>query len=546
VMGSALVEGVQQTGPVAATLKHYLGYSGSDTGRDRTPASLSERVVREYYLAPFRQGVEAGAKSVMVNSGEIDGEPIHASRYWLTDVLRDELGFRGVVVTDWEDVVYLHTRHRVAATMKDAVRMAVEAGIDMSMTPYDFEFGVHLAELVREGTIAERRIDESVRRILEMKIDLGLLDDPRPDPARAAHVGTEASREAARQTARQAARESITLLQNDGVLPLARGTRILVTGPAADALTPLHGGWTHTWQGTDADYFPPDTPTLLDAIRTRSQHVVFAAGSGFEETVDVSAAVRAARDAEIAVVAIGEDAYSEGFGDLRDLTLPTAQLELVRAVQATGTPTVLVLVQGRPRVISAVADSAAAIVMAYVPGVEGAEAIAEVLFGEHDPAGGLPFTYPRHPNALDTYDHKFTQTLPPASDASPGGFDPQFEFGHGLSYTTFAYSDLRPGSSTTGREDTQTVEVTVTNTGDRAGQHTVLLFVRQHYASLTPAVRRLRGFRKIDLAPGASQTVRFELTGEDLTFIGRNGAPLLEPGLFDAMVGDLTATFELR
>jgi beta-glucosidase len=539
VMGGALVEAMQQTGPVAATLKHYVGYSGSDTGRDRTPANLSERVVREHYLAPFRRGVEAGAKSVMVNSGEIDGEPIHASRYWLTDVLRDELGFRGVVVTDWEDVVYLHTRHRVATTLKDAVRMAVEAGIDMSMTPYDFQFAVHLAELVREGVIAERRIDESVRRILTMKLDLDLFDAPRPNAARPARADTVTARE----TAREAARESITLLQNNGVLPLARGARILVTGPAAHALTPLHGGWTHTWQGTDTTHFPPGTPTLLDAIRARSGAVVFEAGSGFDEAIDISAAVRAARAADVAVIAIGEDAYSEGFGDIRDLTLPGAQLELVRAVQATGTPTVLVLVQGRPRVIAAAADAAAAVVLAYVPGMEGAEAIAEVLFGEHNPAGVLPFTYPRHPNALDTYDHKFTQTLRPADR---GGFDPQYEFGHGLSYTTFAYSDLRLGRSTMGGDDRQTVDVTVTNTGRRAGQHAVLLFVRQHYASLTPSVRRLRGFRKVDLAPGASRTVRFELSREDLTFTGRSGATLLEPGLFDIMVGELKATFQLR
>ena len=546
VLGSALVEGMQGTGPVAATLKHYVGYSGSDTGRDRTPANLTERVVREQYLAPFRAGVEAGAMSVMVNSGEIDGEPVHASRYWLTDVLRGELGFRGVVVTDWEDIAYLHTRHRVAATMKDAVRMAVEAGIDMSMTPYDFEFGAHLAELVREGTIAERRVDESVRRILEMKIALGLLDDARPDAAWSALVGADTVRRAARALAREAARESITLLRNDGVLPLARAARILVTGPAAAALTPLHGGWTHTWQGTDTTWFAAGTPTLLDAMRTRSDGVVFVPGSGFEEMVDIGAAVSAARAADVAVIAIGEDAYSEGFGDIGDLTLPVAQLELVRAVQATGTPTVLVLVQGRPRVISAIADSASAIVMAYVPGMEGAEAIAEVLFGEHVPAGVLPFTYPRHPNALDTYDHKFTQTLPPASAETPGGFNPQFPFGHGLSYTTFEYGDLRLGAPAVGRRDVQTVEVTVTNTGSRTGRHTVLLFVRQHYASLTPAVRRLRGFRKIELAPGASETVRFQLSGADLAFIGRDGSPRLETGRFDALVGDLVATFELR
>jgi beta-glucosidase len=541
VLGREATEGLQQTGPVAATLKHYLGYSGSETGRDRTPANLTERVVREYYLPPFRAGVEAGAVSVMVSSGEIDGVPVHASRYWLTDVLREELGFDGVIVTDWEDVIFLHTRHRVASTIKDAVRMAVEAGIDMSMTPYEYRFATYLAELVREGVIPEARIDESVRRILAMKHDLGLLDNAVPDAAWRARSGTAA----ARADARQAARESITLLRNDGVLPLDRNARILVTGPAANALTPLHGGWTHTWQGTDRRYFPNDAPTILDAIRARGSRVTFATGSGFEQPADTRAAVRAARRADVAVIAVGEDAYAEWVGDVVELTLPAAQLELVRAIQATGTPTVLVLVQGRPRVISAVADAAAAIVMAYQPGMEGAEAIAEVLFGEHNPAGRLPFTYPRHVNALDTYDHRFTQTLGAAVDRSPTGFNPQFEFGHGLSYTTFAYSGLRLGSPTMASGGTQTVEVIVTNTGHRAGQHSVLLFVRQHYASLTPAVRRLRGFDKIELAPGASRTVRFVLSAGDLGFVGSDGKTLLEPGLFSVMVGDLEAAFEL-
>jgi beta-glucosidase len=540
-LGRKAVEGVQQTGPVAATLKHYLGYSGSDVGRDRTPANLSERVVREKYLPPFRQGVDAGAMSVMVNSGEIDGEPVHASRYWLTDVLRGELGFQGVIVTDWEDVIYLHTRHHVAPTMKDAVRMAVVAGIDMSMTPYDFGFATHLVELVRDGAIAESRIDESVLRILRMKIDLGLLDNPYPDQAWVDRLAASEPR----SVARQAARESITLLHNDGVLPLAPGARILLTGPAAASVTALHGGWTHTWQGTDSAFFPAGTPTLLDAIRARTQSVTYAPGSGFDATVDIAAAVQGARTADVAVIAVGEDAYSEGVGDILDLRLSAAQLELIQAVQAAGKPTVLVLVQGRPRVISTVADGAAAIVMAYLPGAEGAEAIAEVLFGEHNPAGVLPFTYPRHTNALDTYDHKFTQTLGPAFGDDPG-FNPQFSLGHGLSYTTFGYSDLRLGSPAVDPSGSQTVDVTVTNTGDRAGQHAVLLFVRQHYASLTPSVRRLRGFDKVELAPGASRTVRFNLTGDDLSFVGRDGARLLEPGHFDVMVGDLHATFELR
>jgi beta-glucosidase len=541
VLGREATEGLQQTGPVAATLKHYLGYSGSEVGRDRTPANLTERVVREYYLPPFREAVQAGAMSVMVNSGEINGVPVHASRYWLTDVLRGELGFDGVIVTDWQDVIFLHTRHRVAPTIKDAVRMAVEAGIDMSMTPYEYSFATCLAELVREGVIPEARVDESVRRILAMKHDLGLLDNAMPDPAWRERSGTAA----ARAVARQAALESITLLANDGVLPLDRNSRILVTGPAADALSPLHGGWTHTWQGTDTRYFPDDAPTILDAIRARGSRVTFATGSGFEQPADMEAAVRAARQADVAVIAVGEDAYAEWVGDVLDLTLPAAQLELVRAIQATGTPTVLVLVQGRPRVISAVADTAAAIVMAYQPGMEGAEAIAEVLFGEHNPAGRLPFTYPRQPNALDTYDHRFTQSLGTEFDRSPTGFNPQFEFGHGLGYTTFAYSGLRLGTPTMAPAGSQTVEVQVTNTGPRAGQHSVLLFVRQHYASLTPAVRRLRGFEKIELAPGASQTVRFVLTADDLGFTGTDGTTLLEPGRFSVMVGDLEAVFDL-
>jgi beta-glucosidase len=541
VLGREATEGLQQTGPVAATLKHYLGYSGSEVGRDRTPANLTERVVREYYLPPFRAGVEAGAMSVMVNSGEIDGVPLHASRYWLTDVLRGELGFDGVIVTDWEDVIFLHTRHRVAPSIKDAVRMAVEAGIDMSMTPHEYGFATFLAELVREGVVSEARVDESVRRILTMKQQLGLLDNALPDTAWRDRSGTAT----ARAVARQAARESVTLLVNDGVLPLDRNARILVTGPAANALSPLHGGWTHTWQGTDSRYFPTDALTLLDAIRARGSRVTFAPGSGFEQPADIQAVVQAARRADVVIIAVGEDAYAEWVGDVMDLTLPAAQLELVRAVQATGTPTVLVLVQGRPRVISAVADAAAAIVMAYQPGMEGAEAIAEVLFGEHNPAGRLPFTYPRHPNALDTYDHRFAQTLGTGFERSPTGFAPQFEFGHGLSYTTFGYSGLRLENSTMEAAGSMTVEVQVTNRGARAGQHSVLLFVRQHYASLTPAVRRLRGFEKIELAPGASQVVRFTLTAADLGFVGTDGTTRLEPGLFSVMVGDLEAVFEL-
>jgi beta-glucosidase len=540
VLGREQVLGMQRSGRVAATLKHYLAYSASRTGRDRTPVELSVRGVRENYLPPFAAAVRAGARTVMVNSAEIDGEPVHASRYWLTDVLRGELGFTGVIVTDWEDIYYLHTRHRVAPTLKDAVRMAIEAGIDVSMTPTDFRFTDHLVELVREGTIPESRIDQSVRRILTLKEELGLFDAPFPDPTARAVFATEASAE----VARQAARESITLLKNEGgILPLEADAKILVTGPAAQSMTALNGGWTYTWQGTDASHFPDEPRTVLEAILRRGRDVRYVAGGGFTEPGDVAQAARLAAEADVAVVVIGEDAYAEGVGDIPDLTLPEAQLRLVEAIQATGTPTVLVLLEGRPRIIRRVVDGARGVVLAYWPGMFGGQAVAEVLFGEINPGGKLPFTYPRHPNELLTYDHKVTETLSPGFGGQ--GFRPEWPFGHGLSYTTFAYRDLRLGTARMDAAGRLAVEVTVQNTGARAGEEAVLLFTRQHFASTTPYTRRLRAFRKVALAPGESRTVAFTLAADDLRHVGRDGRMVLEPGDFDVMVGGLTGTFRV-
>lgn len=539
-LGVQAVEGMQRGGRVAATLKHYLAYSASRTGRDRAPVELSVRGVRENHLPPFAAAVRAGARSVMVNSAEIDGEPVHASRYWLTDVLRTELGFTGVVVTDWEDIYYLHTRHRVAPTIKDAVRMAIEAGIDVSMTPNDFRFTDALIELVRDGTIPESRIDQSVRRILTLKEELGLFDQPFPDATLRAGFATEASGE----VARRAALESITLLKNEGgILPLRPDAKILVTGPAAQSMTALNGGWTHSWQGTDASGFAEAPRTVLEAVLRRGRDVRYVAGGGFAEPGDVAAAARLAAEVDVAVVVIGENAYAEGVGDVADLTLPEAQLRLVEAIQATGTPTVLVLVEGRPRIIRRVVDGARGVVMAYWPGMHGGDAIARVLFGEANPSGKLPFTYPRHPNELLTYDHKFTETLSPAFAGA--GFRPEWPFGHGLSYTTFAYRDLRLGAARMDTAGRMTVQVTVANTGGRAGEETVLLYTRQHYASVTPYTRRLRGFQKVSLAPGESRAVTFTLAADDLRHVGRDGRMVLEPGAFDVMVGGLTGTFRV-
>jgi beta-glucosidase len=539
-LGREQVLGVQRDGRVAATLKHYLAYSASRTGRDRTPVDLSVRGVRENYLPPFAAAVRAGARSVMVNSAEIDGEPVHASRYWLTDVLRGELGFTGVVVTDWEDIYYLHTRHRVAPTIKDAVRMAIDAGVDVSMTPSDFRFTDALIELVREGTIPESRIDQSVRRILTLKEELGLFDAPFPDPMLRGGFATEASA----QVARQAARESITLLKNEGgILPLRPEAKILVTGPAAQSLTALNGGWTYTWQGTDASHFPEAPRTILESILRRGRDVRYVAGSGFTEPGDAESAARLAADADVAVVVIGENAYAEGVGDIPDLTLPEAQLRLVEAIQATGTPVVLVLVEGRPRIIRRVVDGARGVVMAYWPGMHGGEAVAEVLFGETNPSGRLPFTYPRHPNELLTYDHKLTETLSPGFNGQ--GYRPEWPFGHGLSYTTFAYGDLRLGAREMDGAGRITVSVTVRNTGARAGDESVLLYTRQHYASTTPYTRRLRAFQKVSLQPGEARVVTFTLAADDLRTVGRDGRLVLEPGDFDVMVGGLNGTFRV-
>lgn len=545
LMGAADVRGIQETGRVAATLKHYLAYSGPRTGRDRTPADISEREVREHFLPPFRAAVKAGARAVMVNSGEIDGVPVHASRHWLTDVLRGELGFDGVIVTDWQDIIFLHTRHHVAPSLRDAIRLALDAGVDMSMTPLDYDFEDTLKALVRDGTIPMSRIDQSVRRILTLKAETGVLDAPYPQAA--ASDGAGAGAPASRDVALQAAREAITLLRNEGgVLPLKRGARVLVTGPAAASITALHGGWTYTWQGSDPSRYPPGTPTLLDEIRKRTADVAYVPGAGFTEASDsgIAAAVAAARNADVAVVAIGEEPYAEWIGDIDDLTLPSSQLRLARAIEATGTPTVLVLLEGRPRVIAPIVDPAKGIVMAYWPGMAGAQAIGEVLFGEVNPSGRLPFTYPRAPNALLTDDHRLSEDLEVGYDRKPGGFDPQFRFGDGLSYTTFRYSDLRvdPTLAPDGRLN---VHVTVTNAGPRAGQDAVLLFTRQRYASITPPVRRLRAFQRVELAPGASRTLTFTLTGSDVAYVGRDLRPHLDPGTFDVMVGDLTASFDV-
>ena len=561
VMGAAFVRGLEGTDVssqdhVAASLKHYMGYSFSFNGRDRTPAWIPENYLREYFLPTFDAAVKTGAHTVMVNSAEINGIPGHINHHILTDILRDELGFKGFVVSDWEDIKKLVTVWHVAANEKDATRMAVMAGIDMSMVPLDYSFADYLLALVKEGSVPQSRIDEAVRRILKVKFELGLFENPTPNPALKSKIGLSESR----QTSLQAARESMTLLKNTGgLLPLAKDRKILVTGPTADSLISLNNGWTYVWQGSEASLYPKDRPTIRRAIEMKAGagNVTYVPGTkitrpegspsnntptNVEAEVDIPAAVRAAGAADVVVLCLGEGSYTETPGDISDLSLGEPQRKLAEAIEATGKPVVLVLVEGRPRIINRIGDNAAAVLMAYNPGNEGGQAVADVLFGDFNPCGKLPFTYPRSPNGLMTYDHKTFEN----EGFDNAGIRPQFEFGEGLSYTTFSYKDLRLDRNTIGASDQLSVSATVTNSGRRAGKEIVQLYVSDLVASLSPPGKRLKRFAKIYLEPGQSRTLTFRLRSDDLSFIGANNKPVVEPGEFEVTIAGLKERFEVK
>jgi beta-glucosidase len=561
LMGVAFVRGMEGSDVgsqdhVATSLKHYIGYSASFNGRDRTPAWIPENELREYFLPTFDAAVKAGAHTVMVNSAEINGVPGHVNHHILTDILRDELGFKGFVVSDWEDIKKLVTVWHVAATEKEATRMAVMAGIDMSMVPLDYSFADHLIALVKEGSVPQSRIDEAVGRILKVKFELGLFENSMPNPALKSKIGLPESR----QASLQAARESMTLLKNtNNLLPLAKNRKVLVTGPTADSLISLNNGWSYVWQGSEESLYPKDRLTIRRAIEAKAgaANVTYVPGTkivrpagttsnntptNVEAEVDIPAAVRAAAAAEVIVLCLGEGSYTETPGNIADLNLGEPQRRLAEAIIATGKPVVLVLVEGRPRIVNRIADYANAVLMAYNPGNEGGQAVADVLFGDFNPCGKLPFTYPRFPNALITYDHKAFEN----ESFDNAGIRPQFEFGDGLSYTTFSYKDLRLNRKTIGAGDQLSVSVTVTNSGRRAGKEVVQLYLSDLVASLSPAGKRLKRFAKIYLEPGQSRTLIFKLRSDDLSFIGTDNKPVAEPGEFEVMVAGLKDKFELK
>lgn len=543
-MGAAYIHGqqgpdVSQPTKVASCMKHYLGYSFPLSGKDRTPAWIPERQLRELFLKPFAAAVNAGITTVMVNSSEINGIPVHSSRYLLTDVLRGELGFKGFVISDWADIENLYTREMVAKDRREAVKMAFLAGIDMSMVPYDYSFYDTLLELVKAGEVPMERIDEAVTRILRVKVRLGLFENPYPNKALVAGFASEASR----QTNLQTATEAITLLKNDnGTLPLKRDQKVLVTGPCADKLSCLNGGWTITWQGDQEKLYPAEKLTILEAIRNKlgQQNVTYIEAVTFDKESDIAGAVMAARDADAIIACIGEPTYCETPGNIDDLTMTASQLKLVEELIATGKPIVLVLVEGRPRVIRTIADRVPAILTAYLPGMEGGQAVADILFGDANPSGKLPFTYPRYPSSHVCYDHK------PSEEKSPNKFDPQWHFGHGLSYTTFSYSNLQLDREKLASNETLTVTVKVTNTGKLPGKETVQLFLSDIVATVTPPVKLLKRFTKLQLQPGQSEIVTFRLSRNDFEFVGRDNKPTVEPGQFKVSIANLSKTFEVE
>lgn len=524
---------------VAACMKHYIGYSFPLSGKDRTPAWIPERMLRDYFLPSFKKAVEAGIHTVMVNSSEVNGIPVHSDHYLLTEVLRHELGFEGFVVSDWEDIKRLHTRDKVAPTPKEAVRLAVMAGLDMSMVPFDFSFYDHLLELAKEGRVPVSRIDEAVRRILRVKFELNLFEKPYPNKSLKAKVGSEEFH----QVSRQAAREAMTLLKNDGsFLPLDKNKKILVAGPAANLRRVLHGGWTYTWQGNEESVYPKTVKTILEAVQAKvgANNVTYVEGSTFDRLINTDAAAAAAKKADVAIVCLGEDTYCETPGNIDDLSLPAAQLQLAAAMASTGTPVVLVLVEGRPRIITPIVGAARAILLAYLPGPHGGTAIADVLFGDFNPGGKLPITYPRHVNDLVTYDYK------PIETDDPNKMNPLWLFGHGLSYTTFEYSNLKLNKKQISEGEPITVTVTVKNTGTRAGKEVVQLFLSDLYRSVSPPVRQLKRFTGVWLQPGESQTVEFTLNDDDFAFTGHDNKRTIEPGEFKVTIGHLSGTFELK
>ena len=557
-MGKAMVYGFQGEDPnhidqyhIATSMKHFMGYGVPWTGKDRTPAYISPADLREKHFAPFLAGIQAGALSVMVNSASVNGMPMHANKEILTHWLKEQTGWDGVLITDWADVNNLYTREMVAKDKKDALRIAINAGIDMVMEPYSCDACGYIIELVNEGKIPMSRIDDACRRVLRMKYRLGLFEHPTQKLKNYPLFGGEQFA----QLALEGATESMVLLKNNNnILPLQKGKKILLTGPNANQMRCLDGGWSYTWQGNRTDEFAGKYNTIYEALCNEygkenivlNQGVTYnEAGKYWEENEpQIAAAVEAAKNVDVVVACIGENSYTETPGNLTDLWLSENQRNLVKALATTGKPIILVLNEGRPRLIADIEPLAQGVVDILIPGNYGGDALAQLLSGKANFSGKMPYTYPKEINSLANYDFKKSEEV----GTMTGAYDynakitQQWGFGHGLSYTTYQYSNLKVDKATFAHDDVIRVSVEVKNTGKVAGKESVLLFSSDLMASMVPDGRRLRAFDKVALQPGESKTVTFDLKANDLAFVGWDGKWILEEGDFKLMVADQQAT----
>ena len=554
-MAVAEVRGMQGDDPnhvgpfnIAACAKHFMGYGVPVSGQDRTPSSIAASERREKHFEPFKEAMQAGALTIMVNSGSNNGMPFHCNTELLTQWVKEDLNWDGMIVTDWADILNLYTRERVASTLKEAVKLAINAGIDMSMGPYDCSFAIYLKELVEEGEVPVSRVDDAVRRILRLKFRLGLFDQPDTLVADYPDFGSEKHA----QMAYEAALEAEVLLKNNGILPFRKDLRILLTGPNANSIRTLNGGWSYTWQGEAASYphFTEKYNTIYEALSEKFPNLTYVPGVEydlystnwtFDEQTSVKEAVRAARQSDVIIACIGENTYCETPGNDVDMNLSANQKALVNALAATGRPIILILNEGRPRIINDIEPLATAVVDILLPGNYGADALAALLSGEENFSGKLPFTYPKYVSKHTTYDYKPAEQQGTMSGAYnySADVDSQWPFGHGMSYTAFEYSNMTVSATEFDADDVLKVTVDVTNTGARAGKESVLLFSSDLYASSTPDVRRLRAFEKVDLAPGETATVELEVTAKELAFANYYGKWTLEEGDFILSVGGL-------
>ena len=535
---------------VAVSLKHYMGYGVPVSGKDRTPAIISESDLREKFFEPFRRAIEAGALSVMINSGHINGVSTHADHRLLTEWVKEDLNYDGVLITDWNDVENLAFRDHIASDFKDAIRISINAGIDLVMVPYNKNFCNDLIALVKEGKVKQERIDDAVRRVLRMKFRLGLFEKPYWDKAEYPEFGS-AAHEA---EAKKAADESITLLKNENnILPIKQGARILVTGPNANSMRTLNGGWSYSWQGEKTELFAEKYNTIFEALKNKFGEGKVKYVPGVEYKMDgqyfeenppqIGAAVAAASGVDYVVLCVGENSYCETPGNLDELTLSENQTALAKALLKTGKPVILVLNEGRPRLIRSIEPETKAVIQLYLPGNYGADALADILTGEVNPSGKLPYTYPKFEQGLITYDHKPSQNI---EGKMEGAYDygaqtsVQYPFGFGLSYTTFEYTNLAVDKKEFKSGDSIQISIDVKNTGNVAGKESVLLFSSDLVASVTPDVRRLRAFDKVMLNPGETKTVKLKLAANDLAFVNDRGKWTLEAGDFRLQAGNLT------